>query len=254
MSYIEHDTPLAETWDITYFYNPVTETGKLWVLLYSHSSNQSFIKEFNIINSNFLLSSISRTIQISEYITGRCLEYFDSNNLITTRRETWQMYSQDLNFVLININNEGDVSVTPEILNNLPIQITSTWGDPFGDIIKTNYNTIIYPKKDYVSFTGEINTLWEINMENGESTYIGYSELVNSTDIITSLFQYDSCLYAITQGGYGSNYSKIFKYSSSSGNTNIWSIVYDTLEFSKVKGSSSNPYCTTGTTNILQSN
>ena len=24
MSYIEHDTPLAETWDITYFYNPVT--------------------------------------------------------------------------------------------------------------------------------------------------------------------------------------------------------------------------------------
>lgn len=248
-----HDSINTETFDISYIFDTNTNTGKVWVSIYSHDIESSVIIEHNIINSNYTISNNLRRITIGEYVLGRSLEFYDSFNLISTIRNSSSPIALDLNFVLININNQGNVIIVPEIIEYIPIPVGGGSAD---DLLKTSYNTLIYPSRDYMIGYGDINTLWEINLSNGESNYIGFSENVYGSFIgyLYSLFEYDNELYSITAGGEGTNYCRVYKYTSYSGNTNIWDNFYSTLSLNRVRGSSSNPYCNTGTTNILQSN
>jgi hypothetical protein len=229
------------SYDIAYTFDTSTNTGKVWVLGLYIEYNENIVIEHDIVNSNYSILNVNRTITISDMVLEKGLDVYNSSKLISTSFSS---------FVLIDINNEGDITLTPEIINNLPMPIGTS---QIEDLVVTSYNSLILSSGNGGTVI-PTNDLWEINLNTNQATYVGnspapYNNLVSGN--ITSLFLYNGGLYGII---FGSNLdgSKTFKYDSSSGNTTIWStLVDDNFEFNGVVGAASNILCNTNTNSIL---
>ena len=234
------------SYDIAYTFDTSTNTGKVWVLGLYIDYNQNIVIEHDIVNSNYSILNVNRTITISDMVLGKGLDVYDSSKLISTSFSS---------FVLVDINNEGDITLTPEIINNLPMPLGIS---QINDLVFTSYNSLIITSQGTIGGTTTLtNTLWEIDLNSNQSTYIGNSPVPynNSNGNITSLFLYNGGLYGIIFGALPGQYytgSQTFKYDSSSGNTTIWSTLIDNeFGFNGVVGAASNIYCNTNTNSIL---
>jgi len=236
------------SYDIAYTFDTSTNTGKVWVLGFYIETNKSIVIEHNILNSDYTILDVNRIITISDMVLARGLDVYDSSRLISTSFSGTNLSQPS--FVLIDINNEGNITLTPEIINNLPMPLGVNRID---DLVVTSYNSLIITSVNggYVVPT---NDLWEINLNTNQSTYIGNSESPTEnlvTGNITSLFLYNGGLYGIIFGNISTG-SQTFKYDSSSGNTTIWNTLIDNeFGFNGVVGAASNIYCNTNTNSIL---
>lgn len=239
------------SFDIAYTFDTSTNTGKVWVLGLYSELNKNIIIEHDIVNSNYAILNVNRVITISDMILARGLDVYDSSRLISTSFSGTNLSQPS--FVLVNINNEGNITLTPEIINNLPMPLGVTTVD---DLIMTPYNSLIITSGGNFGGVGTTltNSLWEINLNTNQNTYIGSSPApynALATGNITSLFLYNGGLYGIIFGQISTG-SQTFKYDSSSGNTTIWSTLIDNeFGFNGVVGAASNIYCNTNTNSIL---